>query len=68
MSKKKHTVKTEVVGGPEEKSNTIVAPCSCKNKFQDGMYGSGRRVFNKNQRDPKKNEFRCTVCGTLRVF
>lgn len=41
-----------------------VFPCTCENKFQDKIYGNGKRLF--NIRDDKKHagEATCTVCGS----
>jgi len=41
-------------------SGVTIAPCTCKNDFQDKTYGKGLRV--KNNR-PAPNSPRCTVCG-----
>lgn len=34
--------------------------CGCPNDFQDMMYGSRIRVFNKTAKD---GDYRCTSCG-----
>lgn len=40
---------------------TIVKSCSCKNDYQDSVYGNGRRLFNL-KKDTTKGSV-CTVCG-----
>jgi hypothetical protein len=41
-----------------------IVSCTCKHKFQDKMYGKGKRVTTKSS-DKGKNAvvYRCTVCG-----
>jgi len=36
----------------------MIKECTCKNDYQDAMYGKGYRVFN-----PAAANNRCTVCG-----
>ena len=38
-------------------------PCNCRHKYQDREYGKDQRIHN---RAVKKEQWRCTVCGTLR--
>ena len=43
-----------------------ILPCKCKNMYQDILYGKGKRLHNRMfQRDPKKHDYRCTVCGEV---
>jgi len=35
--------------------------CTCVSKYQDKIYGKGKRVFNPLQGNVKG--YRCTVCG-----
>uniref|UniRef100_A0A6M3LPZ1 Uncharacterized protein n=1 Tax=viral metagenome TaxID=1070528 RepID=A0A6M3LPZ1_9ZZZZ len=47
---------------------TKILFCTCENEYQDKLYGAHKRLCNskkpKNQNQP--NEFRCTVCGTVK--
>lgn len=40
-------------------AETSVRPCTCQHDYQDGKYGVGRRVKNKNT-----TGWSCTVCDT----
>lgn len=42
------------------KNGTVVAPCKCTHKFQDSIYGAGRRLHNLCAKGLKR---RCTVCS-----
>ena len=44
--------------GEAVKNGTFVAPCKCKNEFQDKAYGPRMRLFNKC-----KDGGRCTTCS-----
>jgi hypothetical protein len=49
-------------------SKTKILKCSCKNSYQNGRYGRGKRVHNETMK-PKgqtPKEYRCTVCGAER--
>ena len=42
---------------------TVILPCSCKHKFQDGEYGSGMRLHNRMFKDQRSSgKARCSVC------
>lgn len=43
---------------------TKIVKCTCQHEQQDNMYGKGNRVANSTS---KANQYRCTVCKTLRV-
>lgn len=45
--------------------DTKILPCTCESAFQDRRYGAGRRLH--NQRTKHKDEWRCTVCATIRA-
>lgn len=47
--------------------NTKILPCNCESKFQDELYGKGKRLYNVSQ-GKKKNEAKCTVCGNKKVL
>lgn len=40
----------------------MIVNCSCKNAFQDALYGKGRRVANQCK---NKIDYRCTICGNV---
>lgn len=41
-------------------------PCSCKNQYQDKMYGLGQRAHNfAPKKDKAGRKWRCTVCGNM---
>lgn len=40
----------------------IVTTCNCVNKFQDELYGKGRRLLNSCSTEKRKGIYRCTVC------
>jgi hypothetical protein len=40
-----------------------VAPCNCKQTYQDKRYGNGQRLHNAQQ-GKNKGKFRCTACGS----
>ncbi len=42
---------------------TRVQRCNCAHKFQDELYGKGKRLFN----EKKDGSWRCTVCGEDRA-
>jgi len=44
----------------------VLAECTCKNVFQDKMYGRGIRVHNPITGKDGLPEGRCTVCSTER--
>lgn len=45
----------------------MIIKCTCKHEFQDARYGKGIRVHNKiKSKSSGMEEFRCTVCGTVR--
>lgn len=49
-------------------SETKVFTCSCRQPFQDAMYGKNKRVCNRKSDgpgSPPKKEYRCTVCGKV---
>ena len=46
---------------------TKVLPCNCKHEFQEKEYGKNLRLHNVSG-DGKKNEARCTVCGTKHSY
>ena len=58
------SVKTKSHGG------TIVLPCVCEDSYQDGKYGSGRRVFNHAPGSGGKSptRWRCTKCNQIREY
>lgn len=39
-----------------------IVKCSCKNEYQDEVYGKGLRLANRAKPKEKGNTFRCTVC------
>jgi hypothetical protein len=39
-----------------------IKSCSCKNDFQDKMYGPGRRVYNECKTASAGTKHRCSVC------
>lgn len=41
---------------------TILIKCSCKNEFQDTLYGKNIRVHNVGGKDKHKKHAFCTVC------
>lgn len=46
--------------------STSIRPCTCKNTFQDELYGPGNRVFNargKGRGNTEISGFRCTSCS-----
>ena len=43
-----------------------ILDCTCKNAFQDKLYGLGRRVFNPCVIKQKLIKVRCTSCGRER--
>lgn len=43
---------------------TMVIECTCRNEFQDSLYGTGRRLANKCGKESEL-EYRCTICGTV---
>lgn len=48
--------------------SSVVLPCTCNNKFQDKMYGLGRRVHNiGKQAGSTSRKARCTVCEDVKV-
>ncbi len=45
----------------------MIKKCNCKSKYQDEKYGKGNRVHNPKVKGSNGNqEYRCTVCGTVR--
>jgi len=44
---------------------TEVKKCTCIHKFQDEIYGVGRRVHNQSLKD-RTVRWRCTVCGDVK--
>lgn len=46
--------------------NTKIMPCKCPNTGQDKIHGIGNRVFNYSQHPSRKDQWRCTVCGTTK--
>ena len=49
--------------------HTKVLPCSCKHPYQEQKYGKGRRLHNPLQftgHEGEREEYRCSVCGTVR--
>jgi hypothetical protein len=42
---------------------TKVLTCTCRNAFQDSIYGPGRRLHNSMEKDKRLTGWRCTVCG-----
>lgn len=44
----------------------VCPDCGRKSHYQDGLYGQGRRVFNRCQGQSSKGEYRCTVCGHIK--
>ena len=42
---------------------TGIFQCTCKNEFQDQVYGKGYRLFNPKGKGEKVDGYRCTVCG-----
>jgi hypothetical protein len=46
-----------------------IITCSCKNEFQDQLYGKGKRVHNLAKGAfNKQGGWRCTVCGNLKTI
>lgn len=45
---------------------TIVDTCRCRNDYQDGVYGSGRRAFNLGPVHGTSRHITCTSCGARR--
>lgn len=44
-----------------------VQKCSCKNEFQDKLYGNGMRVHNyKAKQQNKVQEVCCSVCSSVK--
>lgn len=43
---------------------TKIILCKCENKYQDKLYGKGRRVHNSTK---EENTYRCTVCLDVKV-
>jgi len=43
----------------------MILQCTCEHRFQDRVYGRGRRVMNQCKPKQPKPSYRCTVC--LRV-
>lgn len=48
-------------------TSTKKMKCNCRSEYQDNKYGTGIRIFNK-MADKKGfgEQYRCTVCGTVR--
>jgi len=46
---------------------TTLADCLCRNEFQDGLYGHGRRVFNLGPAHTGAGQMACTSCGSKRT-
>lgn len=47
------------VEAPKKSEGTAIMACTCKNSFQDKLYGAGKRVHNLGP----KSGATCTVCG-----
>lgn len=47
-----------------KKNGTIVLSCTCEHKFQDGVYGVGKRLHNLSCAKNTKKA-RCTVCAKV---
>ena len=46
----------------------MIKRCTCKNEQQDKMYGKGNRVHNlKEKVHGRAQEYRCTVCGSVKT-
>lgn len=41
---------------------TMILPCTCKDEYQDSVYGKGRRVHNVGGKGKEKLAY-CTVCS-----
>ena len=39
---------------------SVIRKCECKNEYQDGLYGKGKRLMNEKQ--GKQSGYKCTVC------
>ena len=59
MAKKKEDGEETEEQKKDKGRKTKVMACSCSNASQDGIYGAGRRLYNRTAKG-----FRCTVCGT----
>lgn len=45
----------------------MILPCTCRNEYQDRLYGAGRRVHNETKTPPAMpRQYRCTVCENTR--
>jgi len=40
--------------------------CTCKHDYQDKKYGKRRRVFNALAKKGSVQQYRCTICGTVK--
>jgi len=67
MADKTPKKKVESAAAPQSKEKASrnvqckIMQCSCKNPYQDKLYGYSIRLHN-----PKSGGFRCTVCGTTK--
>ena len=41
---------------------TVIKKCDCVHAFQDGEYGFGYRLMNKNAGEKTSQEVTCTIC------
>lgn len=46
---------------------TFIKECTCKSEFQDQRYGKGMRVHNEGKGGVGFDDFRCTVCGKVKI-
>ncbi len=52
------------IGSSSKKEIVMIIKCSCEHKYQDKVYGKGRRVMNPTS---SMGQYRCTVCGAEKI-